>query len=130
MQGKTPKEAKALAGAKCSESNIRMRVHRLESNGFKRAVPPAKTIKMKTAFKRSSAQVDKVHAHKQHLRRLGSQAFKQVCMEAQKNKEAKLSGAKGPFPSIEELCEVANAKLDRERQGRRPRREAPVHILL
>jgi len=117
MQGKTPKEAKTLAKATCSEANIRKRVRVLKANGMKCALPAAGAIKMKTAFIRSSSQVDKMHQQKQKWRRLGSAAFKEVCLEAQKMKTAKLAGAVGSW-------------TDRERQGWRPRREAPVHFLL
>ena len=64
---------------------------------MKITLPAAGAIKMKTAFIRSSSQVDKMHQQKQKWRRLGSAAFKQVCLEAQKMKTAKLAGAVGPF---------------------------------
>ncbi len=66
---------------------------------------------MKTAFIRSCSQVDKMHQQKQKWTRLGSAAFKEVCLEAQKMKMAKLAGAVGPFPSVEQLCEAENIKL-------------------
>jgi hypothetical protein len=44
---------------------------------------------MKPAFKRYSAQVDKIYQQKQDWRRSGSAAFKEVCLEAQKIKTAR-----------------------------------------
>jgi hypothetical protein len=74
---------------------------------MKITLPAAGAIKMKTAFIRWSSQVDKMHQQKQKW----STAFKQVCLEAQKMKTAKLAGAVGPFPSVELLCEAKNIKL-------------------
>jgi hypothetical protein len=68
---------------------------------------------MRSAFKSSSAQADKVHVQKQKLRRLGSEAFKQACSEMQKIMFAKLFGAQRPisFSGTKELCEVAKTKF-------------------
>ena len=41
MPGKTPKEAKTLAKATCSEANIRKRARVLKSNGRKSTLPAA-----------------------------------------------------------------------------------------
>ena len=78
-----------MAKAPCSEANIRKRVRSLKAKGVQCAVRSAKTIKMKPAFKRYSAQVDKIYQQKQDWRRSGSAAFKEVCLEAQKIKTAR-----------------------------------------